>query len=97
MILHCISAAPDSLAFKDCNRLLHKGDAILLIGDGVYGALCGTAACDNLLRSGADLYLLESDGAAAGILERLDHHTTVVNFDGFVALTEKFPKFLAWY
>jgi len=97
MILHSVCAAPDSSAFEDCCRLLRKGDAILLMGDGVYSALGGTVACDRLLRSGASLYLLESDGAAAGILERTHREITVVNFDEFAALTEQFPKYLAWY
>ena len=97
MILHSLCAAPDSSAFKDCCRLLRKGDAVLLMGDGVYGALADTVPCCDLLRSGAELYLLESDTTAAGILERVDSEASIANFDDFAALTERFPKFIAWY
>jgi len=42
------------------------------------------------------LYVLGDDAAAAGVLARMDA-VTVIDFDGFVALSEQFPRQLAWY
>ncbi|MBP6724956.1 MAG: hypothetical protein KA137_08950, partial [Halioglobus sp.] len=44
MTLHTLNASPASAVFADCLRLLAPGDALLLLGDGVYAALEGTAA-----------------------------------------------------
>ena len=97
MILHTLNSSPDYPAFSDCARLLGEGDALLLLGDGVYAALSGTAPCDQLLNSGADLYALEPDAAAAGILSLMDNKVRLVDFDAFVALSEEFTRQQAWY
>lgn len=77
--------------------MLCAGDALILIGDGVYAALKNTTACARLLGTGVELYVLESDASAAGILQRLDKQATVSSFDGFAALSERFTKQQAWY
>jgi len=97
VILHTLNASPASPAFADCIRLLRKGDALLLLGDGVYAAIKGTRACIALKNTGAELYLLQPDTAAAGLLGRIDDDLGLVDHDGFVALTERFPKQQAWY
>jgi tRNA 2-thiouridine synthesizing protein B len=76
---------------------LGEGDALLLLGDGVYAALAGTAPFDQLVNTGADLYVLESDAAAAGILSLMDNTVRLVDFDAFVALSEEFTRQQAWY
>jgi tRNA 2-thiouridine synthesizing protein B len=77
--------------------MLCVGDALILLGDGVYASLQGTPACARLLDTGVELYVLHGDACAAGILQRLDEHVTVVCFDGFAALSERFTKQQAWY
>jgi tRNA 2-thiouridine synthesizing protein B len=96
MALHTLAAAPTSAAFNDCLRLVAPGDTLLLLGDGVYTALQGTAARAGLEASGADVYLLHEDASAAGVLDRLGGLPTI-DMDGFVALTEQFSQQLAWY
>lgn len=96
MILHTLNASPASTAFYDCMALLKPGDALLLIGDGVYAALSGTAACEALRGSGADIHMLEDDARAAGVLGRTEH-AAAVDIEGFVRLTERFERQLAWY
>jgi tRNA 2-thiouridine synthesizing protein B len=96
MVLHTLSASPASPAFDDCLRLLAREDAVLLMGDGVYAALAGTPALESLLRSGATVHLLQADAAAAGILEA-PAGTKTVDMEGFVALTERYARQLAWY
>jgi tRNA 2-thiouridine synthesizing protein B len=86
MTLHTLNASPASAAFADCLRLVAPGDALLLLGDGVYAALAGTGPCRALDASGAELYVLAHICSAA-----------VVDIDGFVALSERFARQLAWY
>jgi tRNA 2-thiouridine synthesizing protein B len=96
MTLHTLNASPASAAFADCLRIIAAADALLLLGDGVYAALAGTAARAQLDACGARLYLLREDAAAAGALERVDG-IEVIDIDGFVALSEQCPRQLAWY
>jgi tRNA 2-thiouridine synthesizing protein B len=77
--------------------MLCTGDALILLGDGVYAALKDTAAYVRLLDTGVELYVLQGDACAAGILKRLGNRVTVVCFDDFAALSERFTKQQAWY
>jgi tRNA 2-thiouridine synthesizing protein B len=97
MILHTINTAPGNSAFADCLRLAGPEDAILLMGDAVYAALAQTDACSQLLGNEAEVYVLASDALAAGITERIDSHIAVQDFDDFVALTDRFPRQMAWF
>ena len=94
MVLHTLATAPSSAAFGACLRVLEKHDALLLLGDGVY-ACRHTDAREQLLASGAQLYVLAPDAAAAGVATTADFES--VDMDGFVALTERFERQLAWY
>ncbi len=96
MILHTLNASPSSAAFADCLRLISPGDALLLLGDGVYAALPGTPARLALDDSAVQLYVLHDDAAAAGILGRIDS-AHLIDIQGFVELTERFSRQMAWY
>ena len=77
-------------------RVIAADDALLLMGDGVYAAIADTAAGAALQASGAEIYVLEADTTAAGV-NNLIEGATLVDMDGFVALTERFPRQQAWY
>jgi tRNA 2-thiouridine synthesizing protein B len=96
MILHTLNASPASRAFSDCLRVIAGDDALLLMGDGVYAAIPGTAAWGALQESGAAVYVLDTDASAAGISELADSASRV-DMAGFVALTERFVRQQAWY
>ncbi|CAA0119640.1 Protein TusB [Halioglobus japonicus] len=96
MVLHTLSAAPSGAAFNDCLKVLQAGDTLVLFGDGVYAALEGTAACDKLRATQAELFVLESDARLAGIAKTAAN-ISWLDMDGLVALTERFPRQLAWY
>ena len=96
MVLHTLNAPPNSAAFHDCLAAIAPGDALLLLGDGVYCALGATPACDAILRCGAQLYALDKDARAAGIIAAPDT-VTITDMTGFVALTARYPRQLAWY
>ena len=96
MVLHTLNASPSSAAFADCLRLLSSNDALLLLGDGVYAAIAGTAAWDAIRDTGSELHILDTDASAAGITE-LAPGISRTDMAGFVALTERFERQLAWY
>jgi len=96
MILHTLNASPASRAFSDCLRVIAGDDALLLMGDGVYAAMAGTAAWGALQDSGTAVYVLDADASAAGITE-LGDSASRVDMAGFVALTERFVRQQAWY
>ena len=97
MILHTINAAPSSNALADCMAIAEPCDAVLLLGDGVYAALKDTVACTQLQSSGAAVYVLQADAAAAGVLNLLAEDIKLIDMDGFVELSETMPRQQAWY
>ncbi|MFT6286681.1 MAG: sulfur relay protein TusB/DsrH [Alcanivorax sp.] len=95
MILHTLNALPDTPAFTDCLALLSDQDTLLLLGDGVYGAL--PKALLQLERSGLNICALKSDVSAAGLTETLPAQIKQIDFDEFVALTEQYVRQQAWF
>jgi tRNA 2-thiouridine synthesizing protein B len=96
VILHTLNASPASAAYKDCLTLLRPGDALVLLGDGVYAAVPGTGASGELAARGIGLYLLDPDARLAGITAPAAG-VEVIDMAGLVRLTEQFPRQLAWY
>jgi len=97
MLLHTLNSAPLSSATRDCCALLNKEDTVILFGNGVYCALAGSASSEALRSSGAAIYALTADVDAAGIVGALGDQVTVIDYDDFVALSEKYPRQMAWY
>jgi tRNA 2-thiouridine synthesizing protein B len=97
VILHTLNASPSSSAFDDSLKVIQSGDAVVLMGDGVYAALAGTKVWGELQARGAELYLLSSDALAAGVTEPSGGGANFIDMDGFVSLTERFPRQQAWY
>ena len=96
MVLHTLNCSPAAAAFGDCLRLLAAGDALLLMGDAVYAGIPGTAPREALDGCAAELYILRDDAAVAGVLQQLEG-LVLVDIAGFVELTERYPRQLAWY
>ena len=96
MILHTLNASPGSSAFSDCLKAIAPGDSILLMADGVYAAVTATDAHRQLESCGAHSHVLQQDAVARGVDKRVTE-ATCVDLDGFVALTEHYPRQQAWY
>ncbi|MCA0869238.1 sulfurtransferase complex subunit TusB [Seohaeicola saemankumensis] len=98
--LHTVNKSPFATRdLQSCLDHCRDGDAVLMIEDGVYGALAGTAVSDAVsARAGAlKIYVLTPDVNARGLPEaRLSDVVTGVDYDGFVDLVTSHDRTQAW-
>ncbi|MCA1789282.1 MAG: sulfurtransferase complex subunit TusB [Thioalkalivibrio sp.] len=99
-MLHTVNKSPfERNTLVSCLGHATAGSAILLIEDGVYGALEGTAHSDLLRGALADhsVFVLGPDLNARGMTDdQVIEGVSVVDYGGFVDLTEKHEKVQAW-
>lgn len=100
-MLHTVNKSPSERNVLDsCLRLAAKGSAILLIEDGVYGALAGSQAAEKIAGRMDDLkfYALGPDLAARGLSEAplVNGIEVVADYGGFVDLAAEHEAFQAW-
>ena len=89
-LLHTVNKSPfEKSSLETCLRIAAAGSSIILIEDGVYAAMNGTALNGKLSDAGNRLkiYVLGPDLAARGLSERdVMNGIEVVDYDGFVDL-----------
>ena len=99
-ILHTVNKSPfEKSSFDSCLKLAKKGSAVLLIEDGIYAAMKGTAKEGQVSSALKELklYVLGPDLKARGIAEdRLIEGISVVDYAGFVDLAVEHDKVNAW-
>lgn len=99
-MLHTVNKSPlDRNVLDSCLRLAARGSAILLIEDGVYGALAGGEAARKISgRMGDfDFYALGPDLAARGLGDAaLVGGIKIVDYEGFVDLATERAAHQAW-
>ncbi len=98
-VLHLINHPPtDHGSFARCLKTLAPGDAVLLIGDGVYAALHGVLAADERSTLAAvSNYVLQPDLEARALSERrLSQGFEPVDYMGFVDLIARYPTSVSW-
>ncbi len=89
-LLHTVNKSPfEKSSLETCLRIAVEGSSVLLIEDGVYGAMNGTALMNTL--SGAvnrlNFYVLAPDLKARGLSEdEVMDGINIVDYDGFVDL-----------
>ncbi|MEK7222781.1 MAG: sulfurtransferase complex subunit TusB [Pseudomonadota bacterium] len=98
-MLHTVNKSPtERNALESCFKYLKKGSAVLLIEDGVYGALKGTATTkmvEQALKS-FPIYALYPDVEARGMQDRVIDGIKLVDYSGFVDLVAEHPTVQAW-
>ena len=99
-MLHTVNKSPfEKNSLDTCLRLAQAGSHILLIEDGVYGALVGTSWAKKVRASMNDkkLYALDADLKARGLADaNLIDGIEVVDYDKFVELAEQCDKVQTW-
>lgn len=100
-MLHTVNKSPfekDSL--DTCLRLSTAGSHILLIEDGVYGALLGTSMEARVIEAMDErkFYALDADLQARGIdSSKIIAGIEVVGYDRFVDLAVRCDKVQSWF
>ena len=89
-LLHTVNKSPfEKSSLQTCLRIAVQGSSVLLIEDGVYGAMNGTSLNGMLSDAGNKLrfYVLGPDLTARGLSEKdVMKGIEVVDYDGFVDL-----------
>lgn len=98
--LHTVNKSPfEKNSLETAIKFSLAGASILLLEDGVYGAMKGTEAEDMVKGAMGDkkIYALKSDLMARAIKDdRLIEGIEVVDYAGFVDLVEANDKVQAW-
>jgi tRNA 2-thiouridine synthesizing protein B len=98
-MLHTINKSPfQSNSLESCLRVAQDGSAILLIEDGVYGALQGTTtspAVEAAIKK-FKVYALAPDLDARGVKDRVIDGIQLVDYGGFVDLAAESTKVQSW-
>jgi tRNA 2-thiouridine synthesizing protein B len=98
-MLHTVNKSPtERNAFDSCLEHVRKGSAILLIEDGVYAAVKGTASARRLAETMKTIpvYALQPDVEARGMQNRVLDGVKLVDYGGFVDLVAEHPSVQAW-
>ena len=98
--LHTVNKSPlDRNALESAIKHAAKGNAILMIEDGVYGAMQGTQKSSIVsdAMSEVSFYVMGPDLKARGINEsRIIEGVKVVDYSGFVALVAEHNVTQSW-
>ena len=96
-LLHTVNQSPfhrNTLA--ECLHCYREGDAILLLENGVYGALASQPLAEPL--GGKTCYAIRADLEARGLLALpLIEGISLIDYDEFVGLTVTYPVVNSWY
>jgi tRNA 2-thiouridine synthesizing protein B len=99
-MLHTVNKSPfESSSLKTCLSFAKSGSDVLLIEDGVYGGLSGSAYTSWVAEALGDVrvYALEPDLKARGLSgDRLIPGIEAVGYDGFVELACANDKIQNW-
>jgi tRNA 2-thiouridine synthesizing protein B len=99
MILHTVNKSPfEKNSLNSCLNCAAEGSAVLLIEDGVYGALNGSTVADKVkdAMGKVTIYALGPDLDARGIADKVIDGIKVVDYAGFVALAAENDKVQSW-
>ena len=99
-MLHIVNKSPfDKNSLESCLRLAQSGCAILLIEDGVYGAMRGTRL-ENTMKKASEnfkVHVLGADLEARGMSkEKVISGINVVDYGGFVDLVAANNAVQSW-
>lgn len=83
-----------------CIKICSKNDAILLLEDGVFGAIDsspGSVQLQELMATGTRVFAIRADVSARGLTEKLLLSITQIDYDNFVQLTIDHQCIQSWY
>ncbi|WP_299311096.1 sulfurtransferase complex subunit TusB [uncultured Halomonas sp.] len=96
MLLHILNRSPaTSQVYRQALGAMGPEDRLLLIEDGVQGAMVGLVGHFSEVKG--RLYALRDDLEARGLIAHCDTTVEVTDMAGFVTLTEEADRTLSWF
>lgn len=99
--LHTINKSPFAhQTLASCLSVCADQDGILLLEDGVFGAIRHSPCAEDLqtlINKGVKVYALDNDLKARGLHDRIHEAIQVTNYDGFVQLSLDYRCVQSWY
>ncbi len=98
-MLHTVNKSPyERNAFDSCLQHVKKGSVVLLIEDGIYAAIKGTAPAKKLqqVMKTIPVYALQPDIEARGMQGHVLDGVKLVDYSGFVDLAVEHPTVQSW-
>ena len=98
-MLHTVNKSPtERNTLESCLKHVNKGSVVLLIEDGVYGALKGTTSTKMVEQAlkNFPIYALYPDVEARGMQDRVIDGIKLVDYSGFVELAAEHPSVQSW-
>ena len=98
-MLHTVNKSPfTNNSLQSCLDCVADGAAVLLIEDGVYGALTGSNVADKVKAAmgKVTVYALSADVKARGIADKVIDGIKLVDYAGFVDLSTENDKVQSW-
>jgi len=99
--LHTINKSPFAHAtLASCLQVCSKQDGILLLEDGVFGALISAPCAEEittLIEAGLKVYALADDVNARGLQEKIRRDIHITDYNGFVQLSIEHNCVQSWY
>jgi len=97
-MLHVVNKSPlERTSLASCLRVAQPGSGLLLIEDGIFAAVKGTAAAASLKQAdGVTVYALWPDVEARGMQDRILDGVKMVDYGGFVDLVAEHATVQSW-
>ncbi|MFD2176967.1 sulfurtransferase complex subunit TusB [Veronia pacifica] len=96
-MLHTLHTSPfNHSGISLCLRYARPESEILLLEDGVIAGISGSLWQEKLKTSGMKVYALDVDLKARGLMGKVDKNIQIIDFEGFVSLTERHATQLKW-
>ena len=99
--LHTVNKSPyANSTLTSCLKICTSEDGILLLEDGVFGAVQASqdmATIDRLIQRGVRVFVLINDVKARGLEEKISPKIIPVDYDTFVQLTVEYRRVQSWY
>lgn len=100
-ILHTVNKSPFThTTLLSCLEVCGKGDGILLLEDGVLGAVTSSPSAQQLnaaIARGIKVYVLSGDIKARGLNAKLAANIQTTDYNGFVELSIAYRCVQSWY
>ena len=103
MTLHTVNKSPfTSSLFQECLDVIGSQHSVLLIEDGVYGALSSNPLADRVIECAHStsnrFYALQDDLTARGLgVDTLLAEVTPISYQEFVQLTIQHHRIQSWF